>query len=133
QTEKPRSSPAKSADMSQFFKTDNNRTETVLQKKKGLLGAIHKEQLMIAFVSGLAPCIMGWTIFVLIVSTGALWLLLPAVIAFGIGAFLFLLGLAYLVHLFKDKMISHVQCLSRWTSLISGVLLLITSLVLVIF
>lgn len=125
--------PESKKDVTQFLKTDNIRTEFTPRKKKGLFTTIHKEQLMVAFVSGLAPCIMGWTIFVLIVSTGALWLLLPAVIAFGIGAFLVLLGFAYLVHLFKDKMITHVQGLSRWTSLISGVLLLLTSLIFLIF
>ena len=115
---------------------NNSLCQDLKHKRKNTRNKIFrgtfKEQFGIAFISGLAPCLTGWTVFILIVSTGYLWLLLPATIAFGIGVFIVLIVFAYVVNLVKDKVFLRFDSLSHWAALASGILLLITSLCLVI-
>ena len=114
-----------------LFKTDNyaDKKESAVQQETNILmQGTFKEQLMIAFISGLAPCLTGWIIFMLIVSSGNIWLLLPALGAFGLGVFLVLLLFAYLFSLFRDQMESRFNWIAKYAPLISGMFLLLFSL-----
>ena len=46
-----------------------------------------KHQLYIGFLAGLAPCLFGWSIFMLFLSTGRVWFVIPLTLVFGLGIF----------------------------------------------
>lgn len=126
-----------SEEVGELFKTENElavteieeiREESQLVKAGKKRPSTFKEQFMVAFVAGLAPCLTGWTIFILIVSSGYIWLLLPATIAFGIGVFIVLALFAYLVNKFKGKLLNRYSMITDYAPLMSGVLLLLVTL-----
>jgi ABC-type nickel/cobalt efflux system permease component RcnA len=86
-----------------------------------------KKQLLIAFLEGLSPCLTGWTIFMLILSSGKLWLVLPVMGAFGLGIFIVLIILAMLINIFKNKIYEKVRGFSKYSGLLSAALLLATA------
>ncbi|WKZ31051.1 MAG: hypothetical protein QY318_04395 [Candidatus Dojkabacteria bacterium] len=124
-------------EISDLFKTDNE-VELALEsakphaKSRSKKPTTFKEQFMVAFVAGLAPCLTGWTIFILIVSSGYIWLLLPATVAFGIGVFIVLALFAFLVDRFKGKLLNRYSSFADYAPLASGILLLIVTLVSVV-
>ena len=83
-----------------------------------------KEQLMLGFVTGLAPCLMGWSIFMVIMSTGNLWSLFPILLSFGLGIFVALaivvVGVGKTRHLIYGKF----GFLQKYSPLLSSTLLL---------
>lgn len=114
-----------------LLKTDNyaQKKEKEHPKDAGILMAgTFKEQMMVAFISGLAPCLTGWVIFMLIVSSGNMWLLLPALVAFGLGVFIVLMIFAYLFSIFRDQMVSHFNWVAEYAPLVSGIFLLFFSI-----
>jgi cytochrome c biogenesis protein CcdA len=64
----------------------------------------------------------------LIVSSGNLWLLLPALVAFGIGVFIVLLLFAYLFSIFRDQMATRFNRVTEYAPLVSGLFLLFFSI-----
>jgi ABC-type nickel/cobalt efflux system permease component RcnA len=112
-----------------LFKTDNYAAKKEKSKDVGILrSGTFKEQMMIAFISGLAPCLTGWVIFMLIVSSGNMWLLLPALAAFGLGVFIVLMIFAYLFSIFRDQMVSRFNWIAEYAPLVSGIFLLFFSI-----
>lgn len=95
-------------------------------------GMSFRKQLWIGFLTGLAPCVMGWSIFFLILSTKTVWAVFPVIIAFGGGIYLSLLGTTLLVYTGKQKVISRISLLSFYSPVISSLLLLIFSIVLIL-
>jgi ABC-type nickel/cobalt efflux system permease component RcnA len=128
---KKSNSKNKSKELADLLKTDNY----ALKKEKGkskdlgiLMAGTFKEQMMVAFISGLAPCLTGWVIFMLIVSSGNMWLLLPALFAFGLGVFIVLMIFAYLFSIFRDQMVSRFNWIAEYAPLVSGIFLLFFSI-----
>jgi ABC-type nickel/cobalt efflux system permease component RcnA len=114
-----------------LLKTDNYVQKKEKEDPKNasiLMAGTFKEQMVIAFISGLAPCLTGWVIFMLIVSSGNLWLLLPALVAFGLGVFIVLLLFAYLFSIFRDQMTTRFNWVVEYAPLASGVFLLFFSI-----
>jgi ABC-type nickel/cobalt efflux system permease component RcnA len=114
-----------------LLKTDNYAQMKEKESPKNasiLMAGTFKEQMVIAFISGLAPCLTGWVIFMLIVSSGNLWLLLPALVAFGIGVFIVLLLFAYFFSIFGDQMATRFNWVTEYAPLVSGLFLLFFSI-----
>ncbi len=87
-----------------------------------------KEQLFAAFVSGLAPCLMGWSIFMIVLTSKQFWLIFPVLLFFSFGIFLSLGIVALLLHKFKTKMNKKLPLIGELSPIISSVLLLLTSI-----
>lgn len=83
-----------------------------------------KHQLMIGFVSGLAPCLFGWSIFMLVLSTKTIWTVIPLVLSFGLGIFLALISIVFLIHKLKNRLISEDSLLAQLSPLASSLILL---------
>ena len=86
-----------------------------------------KEQLTIAFLTGLAPCLMGWSVLFLILAAGEVWLLLPAIVVFGlgigVGLCLVMLATIYL----KDRVHQRFSSVGLYAPLVSALVLVLTA------
>ncbi len=87
-----------------------------------------REKFMLAFFEGLSPCLMGWTILFIVISTGYLWLLIPVLVAFASGIYLVLLCFMLLFYKFKTTINKKITWFSDYSGLISSVLLVSTAL-----
>lgn len=95
----------------------------LLEKKKSF-----SQTLWIAFLSGLAPCAMGWTVFVLIISSGKFLLAIPYTIVFALGIASAVLLLAFGSHFLSRKASKKWKKLGRFVPLVSYLLIFIFSL-----
>lgn len=86
-----------------------------------------RDQLLIAFLEGLAPCLTGWTILMLIISSGQIWLVIPVTLSFGIGIFIVLATLVLTVNKFKDLVSDRIEWFGEISPMISAVLLFATA------
>jgi len=84
-----------------------------------------KRQVLLGFITGLAPCLFGWSIFLLILSTGSVWSVIPVIIFFGLGIFMALVLLTLVIHKFKTKFFNRFKSLAKVSPIISALLLLI--------
>ena len=87
--------------------------------------ASFKEQIWVGFISGLAPCVFGWSIFMLILSTKNIWILIPAVISFGMGIFVALTIVVLLAGKFKEKLYGKYSFIMELSPIVSAMILLI--------
>lgn len=90
-----------------------------------------KEQLALGFISGLAPCIFGWSIFMLIIATGNSWWLVPVILAFGFGIFIALLVVVFIVTRLRNTAYGKFQKFAKISPLLSGIFLFIYALVII--
>ncbi len=91
-----------------------------------------KEQIILGFVTGLAPCLMGWSIFMVVMSTGNLWTLIPVVIAFGAGIFVALTTVVVIIGKSRHLLFGKFSILQKFSPLISSILLLTFAIVLLV-
>lgn len=82
-----------------------------------------KHQLYIGFIAGLAPCLFGWSIFMLFLSTGRMWFVIPLILAFGIGIFLALGLISLIVVKLKDSFFNKYKWIGELSPIISALLL----------
>ena len=90
-----------------------------------------KEQMLIAFFEGLAPCLTGWTLMMLIIATRKLWLVLPVVAGFAVGIAIVLTIFVVLVYIFRQQITDRFSVISTYSGLISSLILLALSLSLI--
>ena len=84
---------------------------------------------LMGFFAGLVPCTYGWALLMMILSIGR-WQMIPVVVVpFGFGIFLFLSLLAAGVMILRDIVTSAFRRFQRYSHLVSGVLLLVFSIV----
>ncbi len=83
-----------------------------------------KEQLMLGFITGLSPCLMGWSIFMMILSTRNLWSLFPIIISFGLGIFLALSLLVVVIGKSRKMLYGRFTVIQEVSPIISSLLLL---------
>lgn len=83
-----------------------------------------KEHLILAFTTGLAPCLTGWLILTTIFTTGRFWIILPVLISFSLGIFVVEVLFAIAVSYFRVKVEGILENLNNMISLLSGSLLL---------
>jgi ABC-type nickel/cobalt efflux system permease component RcnA len=91
-----------------------------------------KNELLMAFLIGLNPCLMGWAVFMLIVSTKQLWLIFPVMIAFALGIFSVLITFAWVINRFKDAVYKKLDFLGIIAPLVSSLIIIIVSLSLIL-
>ncbi|MCD4762014.1 sulfite exporter TauE/SafE family protein [bacterium] len=82
-----------------------------------------KHQLYIGFITGLAPCLFGWSIFMLFLSTGRMWFVIPLILAFGAGIFLALGLISLIVVKLKDSFFNKYKWIGELSPIISALLL----------
>lgn len=87
-----------------------------------------KSTVMMGFISGLAPCTFGWSIFLLLFSLGSFWLIIPMIIALWIGIFLCLFVIMVLTFVLRKKIFEKIHVFSTYSSLLSSWVLLILSI-----
>lgn len=87
------------------------------------------KMITIAFISGLAPCITGWSVFMLFFSTGRVSLVLPSMIFFGLGVFTVLIIYTLLLHKAKNIFSDRLNWISQYSTLISMTLIFITTII----
>lgn len=90
-----------------------------------------KDQLILGILAGLAPCVFGWSIFMLILSTNKIWILMPSILSFGLGIFLALAILVFLITHLKTRAYSKFEKIAEISPLVSAVFLLIYSIFLI--
>lgn len=85
----------------------------------------YREQIWIGFISGLAPCIFGWSIFMLVISAKKVWLIIPSIISFGFGILIALSLVVFLASALKKPVFNKVAYISEISPIISALILLI--------
>ncbi len=87
-----------------------------------------KHQLFIGFLSGIAPCLFGWSIFMLIISTRKIWVVFPMIGAFGLGIFTALIMVVIIVTKLKTKLFDKQSWIGDLSPIISAAILFIYAL-----
>ncbi len=85
----------------------------------------YREQIWIGFISGLAPCIFGWSIFMLVISAKKIWLIIPSILSFGFGILIALSLVVFLASALKKPVFNRVAYISEISPIISALILLI--------
>jgi len=80
---------------------------------------------VLGFLTGLAPCPFGWAILMILLSLGKVELIPLIITVFGLGIFAFLLLLTLGVIFLRVVMLELFSKFSRYSQLVSGVLLLL--------
>lgn len=122
-----KSSPAHSHDHAYHDHEHDHLSEHDLAhaKSHGMTpGTSLKEQLILGFVTGLSPCLMGWSIFMMILSTRNLWSLFPIIISFGLGIFLALSLLVVVIGKSRKMFYGRFTVIQELSPVISSLLLL---------
>lgn len=88
-----------------------------------------KKQLFVGFVAGLSPCLFGWSIFMVILSTKNIWSIFPVILAFGAGIFIALSMVVLLVGKLRMKIIDKNEWIAELSPIISSLILVIFSVV----
>lgn len=91
-----------------------------------------KGTLFLWFVSWLAPCTFGWSIFLLLFSLGSFSLIIPMIVALGIGIFLCLFCIMVATLLLRKKVFENVELFSRYSSFVSSSILFLLSILLMV-
>lgn len=85
----------------------------------------------VSFVSGLAPCTFGWSIFLLLFSLGRMDLIIPMIFALSFWIYLCLQIIALIVVYSRKRILSRIKGFSRISNLLSFLLLFVISITLV--
>jgi ABC-type nickel/cobalt efflux system permease component RcnA len=104
---------------------DHEHSHDELPKKDIKIG----NSLLLAFISGLAPCLTGWSIFMLLFSTERVNLILPGMLFFGLGVFTVLMIFTTILHRSKTVILGKIGWISEYSSLISFTLVLISAII----
>lgn len=91
-----------------------------------------KNQLALGFLTGLAPCLTGWSIFFVATSSRVSWSIIPIIIFFGFGIFTALIVLILGSLFFKKKVLNRFSRVSIFLPLLSSILLFLFALKLLI-
>lgn len=83
---------------------------------------------MVWFISGLAPCTFGWSIFLLLFSIWKIWLIIPMIVSLWIWIFLCLFVIMILTLLFRKKVFEKINLFAKYSSIISSIILFILSI-----
>ncbi len=102
---------------------NKHQKNTQKTSSNGLKGSI-----FLWFVAGLAPCTFGWSIFLLLFSTGNLALIVPMILALWIGIFLCLFFILVLTYILRKKIFEKIKIFSEYSSLFSSMILLLLSI-----
>ena len=83
---------------------------------------------LMGFLTGLVPCSYGWALLMMILTLGRFDLIPFVLLPFGLGIFSFLVLLALGVLLLRSVVTSLSARFQRYSYLVSGVLLLASSI-----
>lgn len=121
-----------------FFKTvfktligvEKNHNHSYLYKdfKKSSYPFDFKKQLFLGFLTGIAPCLFGWSIFLIILTTHKIWTVLLIIPSFGLGIFTALVLVILIVSKFKSIFYNRLTFLGKWSPVISSSLLVFFAL-----
>lgn len=88
-----------------------------------------KKQLLLGFVSGIAPCLVGWSVFMMILSTKNIWALFPIIMTFALGIATALSVVMLLVYNTKSRVFNRFEQLCEYSPLITALIMLSYSVV----
>lgn len=91
-----------------------------------------KEQLILGFLSGLAPCALGWSLFMLVLSSHGIWFVFPVVVSFGLGIGAALTGIVIIFGILKHQIYSRLTFIGVISPLISALILFVIALRMII-
>ncbi len=104
------------------YKSSKIKSENIC-KKRDL-----KWSILMWFIAWIAPCTFWWSIFLLLFSTGNISLIIPMLIALWIWIFLCLFLIVIITIILRKKVFEKISAFSRYSSLISSLILMILSL-----
>ncbi len=99
--------------------------------KKIKIGVKRKGPIL-GVIAGLAPCTIGWSVMIAIISLGKINWIVPIILVFGLGIFTTLVVFGFVVLKVKEKIINKRKNIARTASIISALLLLVVSIYLVL-
>jgi ABC-type nickel/cobalt efflux system permease component RcnA len=93
-----------------------------------LFNSDFKKQIAIAFLSGLSPCLMGWSIFFVMLNLKKTIYIFPIIFSFGLGIFFALFILIEASMFLKKKLVDKVEKFAIYFPLISSLILFLFAL-----
>lgn len=87
-----------------------------------------KKQLFLGFLAGLSPCLFGWSIFMVILTTKKIWVIFPIILSFAMGIFVALSIFVIIIIKTKSRIFDRFEWLSEVSPIISSLLLLVFAL-----
>ncbi len=84
-----------------------------------------RDQLFVGFLTGLAPCVFGWSILMLIISAKKLWLLLPAILSFSLGIFTALVIVVFIIGKFRKRILDKIGWFTEISPILSAGILIV--------
>ncbi len=106
--------------INQIKNKENPQTAQIIKNKKSAI--------VVGILTGLAPCPFGWALLTMLLALGKVELVPLIIPFFGLGIFTFLAIIALAVFMVRHVAFDIFSKLSRYSLLISGILLLIFSL-----
>jgi ABC-type nickel/cobalt efflux system permease component RcnA len=85
-----------------------------------------------ALASGLAPCLMGWSLFFIVLSTKSAWAIFPVILAFGLGIATVLITMILLSQLFIRHLPKKFGIIILYAPLISSLIILFSAIMMII-
>ncbi len=90
--------------------------EFLAARKKGDF----KHQLLMGVIAGIAPCLFGWSIFMVVLSTHSVWTVFPVIGMFALGIFAALLLFAVIITKLKSTVFAKASWLGELSPIISA-------------
>ncbi len=84
-----------------------------------------KKQLLMGFLAGIAPCFMGWSIFLVVLTTKNLFLIIPLILSFALGIAFTLFVFLFLALKLKKPLYSKFSIIGDISPIISALILII--------
>lgn len=98
------------------------------EKKESIFDSWIKWNVLLWIISGLVPCTFGWSIFLLLFSLGKFSFILPLILALWFWIFLFLFLVLNLVYFIRKRAFEKMDIFSKYSAIISSVLIFLASL-----
>jgi ABC-type nickel/cobalt efflux system permease component RcnA len=87
----------------------------------------HHHTVTLGFLAGLVPCTSGWALILTVISLDQVKWMLPIVLIFGLGIFLFLVVLSALILKFRNVLAKKIPWIAKISPILSGTLIILVA------
>jgi ABC-type nickel/cobalt efflux system permease component RcnA len=87
----------------------------------------HHHTVALGFLAGLVPCTSGWALILTVISLDQVKWMLPIVLIFGLGIFLFLVVLSALILKFRNVLAKKIPWIAKISPILSGTLIILVA------
>ena len=87
----------------------------------------HRHTVTLGFLAGLVPCTSGWALILTVISLDQVKWMVPIILIFGLGIFLFLLILSALILKFRNVLTKKMPWIVRISPILSGSLIILVA------